>query len=64
MSRKKTRLYLPRSTIDMAAIITIEQVSKERGISFGRAVELMLLESAIFNEKMKSLKKDAPWLDE
>lgn len=64
MSHKCSRIYLPRSTVAMHAIITVEQIAKEREIPFGRAIELMLLESATFNEKLEELKKDAPWLDE
>jgi len=64
MSKKKreTRVYLPRSTMVMGMVVTVEQVASDRGVSFGKALELMLLESVTYNKKVDMLKKDAPWL--
>ena len=66
MSKKKnaSRVYLPRSTMLMGVVVTVEQIASEKNISFGKALELMLLESITFNVKMETLKKDAPWLYE
>ena len=66
MSRKNgcSRVYLPRSTMVMGMVVTVEQVANEKNISFGKALELMLLESVTYNAKVDALKKDAPWLYE
>ena len=48
----------------MGMVVTVEQVASEKNISFGKALELMLLESITFNTKVDTLKKDAPWLYE
>ena len=62
--KRETRVYLPRSTMIMGMVVTVEQIAAERGLSFGKALELMLLESVTYNDKMDALKKDAPWLYE
>ena len=64
MKRKKggSRIYLPRSTMAMGVVVTVEQLASDKNISFGKALELMLLESVTYNAKVDALKKDAPWL--
>jgi len=64
MSVKPSRIYLPRSTVSMSVIIIVEKYAKDKDIHFGKALELMVLESATFNDKFEELKKDAPWLDD
>lgn len=61
---KPSRIYLPRTTSAMSSIIVIEQIAKEKGVSFGRVVDLLVLESATFTKKFEELKKDAPWLED
>ena len=55
------RSYLPRSTIDYAAQRAIYDVAEARGVSFGKAIEIMLIESSIFNESLQKLSDDSPW---
>jgi len=43
-------------------IIVLEQVSRDLGISIGKALEMLLLESKTFNNKFDKCKEDAPWL--
>ena len=47
---KKSRIYLPRSTMEMDAIITIERIGEVLGISFGKTLEKLLHESPTFRE--------------
>ena len=60
--RKESRTYLPRSTIPMRMTVAIDQVAKEKDISYGKAVELLILESITYNKKLDALLLDAPWL--
>jgi len=46
----------------MGMIVTVEEYAKWKGLSFGRALELMILESVTYNDMMEELEKDAPWL--
>ncbi|WP_297525147.1 hypothetical protein [Sulfurovum sp.] len=46
----------------MGVVVTVEQLASDKNISFGKALELMLLESVTYNAKVDALKKDAPWL--
>ena len=63
-TKRETRMYLPRSTMLMGVVVTVEQIAKEKQISFGKALEMMLSESETYLDKKKTLKKDAPWLYE
>jgi len=62
MTKKPSRIYLPRTTVSMGMIVTVEEYAKWKGLSFGRALELMILESVTYNDMMEELEKDAPWL--
>jgi len=55
------RSYLPRSTIDYTAIRAIYHYAESREISFGKAVEQMLLGSKDFNESLKALADGSEW---
>lgn len=51
-----TKIKLPDSTVSLDTLIVIEAFSDEKGIPFGKALELLLLESNTFNLKMDSIK--------
>jgi hypothetical protein len=48
----ETRIKLPDSTVSIDTIVAVETFSEEKGVSFGKALELMLLESNTFNTKL------------
>ena len=43
-------------------IVVLEQVSGDLGVSLGKALEMLLLESKTFNSKFDACMVDAPWL--
>ena len=47
-----TRIKLPDSTVSINTIVAIENFSDEKNVSFGKALELLLLESNTFNLKL------------
>jgi len=47
-----TRIKLPDSTVLIDTIVAVETFSEEKNISFGKALELLLLESNTFNAKL------------
>lgn len=47
-----TRIKLPDSTVSIDTIVAVETFSEEKSISFGKALELLLLESNTFNTKL------------
>lgn len=47
-----TRIKLPDSTVSIDTIVAVEKFSEEKSISFGKALELLLLESNTFNSKL------------
>lgn len=49
-------VYLPRSTLEMEAVIAIEELADREGVSFGLALEMMLMESKTFKEFLESVK--------
>lgn len=55
------RVYLPRSTIDYAAIRGVYEFAEANKPAFGRALEVMLLESKSFNESIDSLASGSTW---
>ncbi len=55
------RGYLPRSTMDYAAIRGIYEYAEKNNMSFGKAVEKLLLESPTFNQALDNLAKEADW---
>ena len=61
---KVNRVYLPRSTMDMGDVVSVEFLASEENISFGKALKLLLIESNRFNNIQDILRKDAPWLFE
>ena len=50
-----TRIKLPDSTVSIDTLIAVETFSDEKKIPFGKALELLLLESNTFNVKMDSI---------
>jgi hypothetical protein len=62
MSLQK-RSYLPRSTIDYAAQRAVYDVAEAKGVSFGKAIEIMLIESKTFNESINRLSSESPWFE-
>lgn len=57
------RSYLPRSTVDYAALRGVYQFAEEQGVSFGKALEMLLLQSEGFNSALQTLAKDAKWFE-
>lgn len=55
------RSYLPRSTIDYASQRAIYDVAESKGVSFGKAIELLIIESKTFQEAIEKLSNDSPW---
>jgi len=55
------KVYLPRSTVNYAALRAVFQYAEEQNISFGKALERFLLESDGFNSALETLAKDAEW---
>jgi len=47
-----TRIKLPDSTVLIDTVVAVEAFSQEKNISFGKALELLLLESNTFNTKL------------
>ncbi|MCD6432953.1 MAG: hypothetical protein J7L21_02835 [Sulfurimonas sp.] len=48
----ESRVKLPDSKVAISTLIIIEQFAEEKSVSFGKALELMLLESGSFSEKL------------
>ena len=55
------RGYLPRSTMDYAAIRGVYEYAESNNISFGKAVEKLLLESPTFNASLENLANGSEW---
>lgn len=55
------RSYLPRSTIDYAALRGIYEFAENNKISFGKALEKLLLQSKDFNTSLESLTNGSEW---
>ena len=49
---RNTRIKLPDSTVSIDTVVAVESFSEKKGISFGRALELLLLESNTFNQNI------------
>lgn len=47
------RTYLPRSTTDSATINAVYEYAEEKGLSFGKALEIMLSESKTFHDSLE-----------
>ena len=58
------RTYLPRSTIDYTAIRTVYEYAEDEGLTFGKALEKILLDSKKFNIYLEKLSKGCEWLSE
>jgi len=57
------RSYLPRSTVDYAALRGVYEFAEKEGISFGKALEKLLLESEGFNKALDTLSKGSEWFE-
>lgn len=55
------RSYLPRSTMDYAAIRGVYEYAEENKIPFGKALEKLLLESKEFNKSLTKLTDGSEW---
>jgi hypothetical protein len=55
------RSYLPRSTLDYASQRAIYHVAESNGVSFGKAIEMLVIESATFQTALKHLSDESPW---
>jgi len=55
------RGYLPRSTMDYAAIRGVYEYAEEHNLSFGKAVEKLLLESQTFINSLEKLADGSEW---
>jgi len=55
------RIYLPRSTIDYAAIRAVYEYAEDEGLTFGKALERILLDSQKFNVYLEKLSKGSEW---
>ena len=55
------RTYLPRSTIDYAALRTVYEFAEDEGLTFGKALEKILLDSKKFNSCLEKLSKGSEW---
>lgn len=55
------RSYLPRSTMDYAAIRGVYEYAEENKIPFGKALEKLLLESEEFNKSLTKLTDGSEW---
>ena len=60
MSLQK-RSYLPRSTMDYAALRGVYLFAEEKKIPFGKALEMLLLQSEDFNKSLKFLSDGSDW---
>lgn len=61
MMALQKRTYLPRSTMDFSATRAVFEFAEKYGISFGKALETLLLESSSFNQALDDLSKGADW---
>ena len=61
MATASKRGYLPRSTMDYSAIRGVYEYAEKRGVSFGKALEEILLESKSFNESLDRLSNGSEW---
>jgi len=57
------RSYLPRSTINYAALRGVYEFAEKHKVSFGKAIEILLLESKGFNDAIDSLAKGSKWFE-
>ena len=55
------RVYLPRGTVDYSVLRTIYQHAEKNKLTFGKALEKMLIESQTFNNTMQTLGDNSPW---
>ena len=55
------RIYLPRSTIDYAAIRAVYEYAEDEGLTFGKALERILLDSQKFNAYLEKLSEGSDW---
>lgn len=51
---KNIKQYLPRSSINRDIIIAIEELAREKNLSFGNTLEMLLYESATFTRKIEN----------
>lgn len=55
------RIYLPRSTIDYAALRAVYEFAEEESLTFGKALEKILLDSQKFNSCLNKLSNGSEW---
>jgi len=55
------RGYLPRSTIDYTAQRAVYEIADKNSLSFGKALEKLLLESITFKSSLEKLAKGSEW---
>jgi len=55
------RTYLPRSTIDYTAIRAVYEYAEDEGLTFGKALEKILLDSQKFHTSLEKLAKGSEW---
>lgn len=63
MSKNSQMVYLPRSTIDYVVIRATYKVSEDRGVSYGKATELMMLIPGLLDETLEALASESPWFE-
>ena len=55
---RELTLYLPRSTVSISTILAIESIARDRGLSFGRALQAALEDSPVFRQAVREVEGD------
>lgn len=55
------RSYLPRSTMDYSALRGVYEFAEDKKVPFGKALEMLLLQSIDFNNSLNKLSDGADW---
>jgi len=55
------RSYLPRSTMDYAALRGVYEFAEAKKVPFGKALEMLLLQSIDFNNSLNKLSDGSEW---